>query len=128
LGEYNTMQSASKIHFKGFAELIEQLVERQGEQANELQPILSYFKEMIPLMQRLEECDATSEKIPEILEKLHLYQGELSKAFEDFCKARGVSKEELLQYYENPQNFIQKDWEEVQRAKRIVDEKAVDHT
>ena len=125
LGEYSTMSSAKKIHLEGFAEIVEELAQRQNTGGYNFQPMLNLFREMVPLMQRLEESDPTKENMEEVIKKLRICQEDLAKIFEEFCKTKGASKEELQHYFENPRNFPQKEWEEIQAAKRLVEEKAL---
>jgi len=119
------MRSAKKIHLEGFAELVEELAQRHKAGGYDFQPMLNLFREMVPLMQRLEESDPSKENMEEVTERLRTYQEDLAKFFEDFCKSRGASKEELQHYFEDPRNFPQKEWEEIQTAKRLVEERAL---
>ncbi len=53
-----------------------------------------------------------------------MLQNQVRTTFQELCKRNGTSLEDAYQYLENPMNFSQKQWEEIQAMRRKVEEKA----
>jgi hypothetical protein len=124
LGRYIIMATAKKLDPKGFDELVQELAQHDTSHDNEFGPMVPLLIKFTEALSQLKDIK-TKEELDECVENIRVLQEEVKVGFTSYCKQHGTTPEEAVQYLENPKNFSQKEWEELQAVRRRVDSKAV---
>lgn len=118
------MTTAKKLNPDGFEELVQELVRYEHHNGHPFGPMVQLLAQVAESLQELKEVKTAAE-FERVVEKIRTLQDEVRTTFQEYCKRNGTSLEEAIGYLENPENFTQKQWEEVQAIRRKVEEKAL---
>ena len=118
------MATARKINPEGLEELVEELIQHERHHGSQFGPMVGLLQEVSETLSDLKGIK-TQEEFQLALERIRTLQEEIRTAFQEFCRKNGTTLEEAYRYLETPQNFNQKQWEEIQFIRRKVEEKAL---
>jgi len=116
--------TATKIDLEGFMGLVEELAGKQASHGVEFSQALDLLKEMAALMHEL-RSEEPGLKREELIIKLQECRAKLPEALARLYRSRGYSMEEALNFWNDPQNFDQERWEEIQTIRREVENRTL---
>ncbi|MBS3903906.1 MAG: hypothetical protein KGZ39_01100 [Simkania sp.] len=122
------MSTQTKLNIEGFAELVEELANSDSPNKAQLGSLVGCFRNMVMCVRQLQALKAEGKGAGSDAEGLMLRlwecQKEVRGVFAHFCAANGKTVEEVYHYVDDPENYTQEEWEDVQAIRRRVEEKA----
>ncbi len=110
----------TSFNYEALMSLVREM-ESYGDSSLHTQSFINLVRRMATLFQQW-QATGDDEERQHIEETLQKCQREISQVFENICTEYGMTSKEVHEYVDDPQNFSQGDWEEVQEMRRRVED------
>jgi len=120
------MTTANKrLNTEAFQRLIDELAQANfGPSEKGLDSLVEKFGAMNQLLAELSTLNKEDD-IQEARKRIALCRNECQEAMNGFLAQFGTTYEDTAQYFNNPMNFSQKEWEELQTIKNRVEDTVI---